>query len=67
MSETFVDVDSKPIPPRAQWANMSNNELLAVKHNLQDRMSLYSKNPTIATVVQQGIDQVEALMERPRI
>lgn len=67
MSETFTDVDSTPIPPRAQWANLSNNELLNIKYNLQDRMALYSKNPAIATVVQQGIEQIEMLMARPRV
>ena len=60
--ERFLDEAETPIPPRETWGDMSVMELISVKAQLEDKLWSFGNKPTIARVLQQGINQLDALI-----
>lgn len=68
MTERFVDVDEKPIPPQSAWAEMSVNQLIDAKIQLQDKAWAFAKTPQILTVLNRSIAMLDRLIsERSRV
>lgn len=67
MDERFVDVDEKPIAPQSAWSEMSVNQLIDTKSQLQDKAWAFRNQPQIATVLNRSISMLERLIsERSR-
>ncbi len=67
MDERFVDVDEKPIAPQSAWSEMSVNQLIDTKSQLQDKAWTFRNQPQIATVLKRSITTLERLIsERSR-
>lgn len=60
--ERFVDEAEHPLPPKNTWEELSTNELIDVKLQLETKLWTFSKNPVIASVLQQGIKEITALI-----
>ena len=60
--ERFADEAEKPIPPKDTWHTLSMNEMIDVKMQLEEKLWAFGKNPAIAKVLRQGVDQITALI-----
>lgn len=65
-NERFVDEAEKPIPPKNTWDQLSVNEMIDVKNQLEDKLFTFGNNPAIAKVLRQGIEQITALISSSR-
>ena len=64
-NERFADEDVKPIPPKNTWDQLSTNELIDVKSQLEEKLWAFGSNPAIAKALRLGIDQITALISLP--
>ena len=60
--ERFLDEDEKPIPPKHTWEELTTNQLIDVKLQLEDKLWAFSKNALIAKTLREGIDQLTLLI-----
>jgi hypothetical protein len=60
--ERFADEAEKPIPPKHTWDELTTSQLIDVKLQLEEKLWAFGKNPTIAKVLQQGVNQLETLI-----
>ena len=60
--EYFVDQAEKPIPPRNTWDELNFNQLLELKLQLEDKAWAFAKNPIISKTLNQGLQELEALI-----
>ena len=60
--EFFVDEAKKPIPPRDTWENLSTNELIDVKVQLEDKLWTFAKNPVIVRSLKEGVSLCEKMI-----
>lgn len=60
--ERFVDEAEKPIPPKDTWGQLSPNEMIDVKNQLEEKLWAFGNNPAIAKVLREGVDQLTALI-----
>ena len=61
-NERFVDETEKPIPPKNTWDELSLNEMIDVKNQLEEKLFAFGKNPTIAKALRQGVDHITMLI-----
>jgi len=61
-SERFVDEAEKPIPPKNTWDQLSMNELIDVKLQLEQKLWAFGNNPAIAKALRQGIEQITGMI-----
>lgn len=62
MSERFVDEAEKPIPPQDTWDQLTINQLLDVKTQLEDKLWNFQRAPQIAVVLRRSIDSITKLI-----
>lgn len=61
--ERFVDQQSeKSIPPQDTWVNLSVNQLIDVKSQLEEKAWTFRNNPQILTVLKQSVAKVTLLI-----
>lgn len=60
--ERFADEAEKPIPPKNTWGELSVNEMIDVKNQLEEKLFSFGSNPPIAKALRQGIDQLTAMI-----
>lgn len=61
-NERFADEAEKPIPPKNTWDELSLNELIDVKNQLEEKLWSFGGNPTIAKALRQGVEQITAMI-----
>lgn len=62
-SERFVDeAIEKPIPPKHLWNELTPNELIDVKNQLEEKLWAFGNNPTIAKALRSGIAEITAMI-----
>ena len=62
--EYFVDVPTNPIPHANTWHDMSINQLIDLKTQLQSRFFDFGSNKAIAQSLQQSLQKVELLISQ---
>lgn len=61
--ERFVDSwATNPIPPRSTWDDLTVSQLLEVKNKFSDRVFSLRNQPTIVTVLNQKIVELDRLI-----
>ena len=60
--ERFVDEAEKPLPPKNTWHMLSMNEMIDVKAQLEEKLWAFGRNPAMAKVLRQGVEQITALI-----
>ena len=60
--ERFVDVAETVIAPQSTWHELSVNQLLETKVQLQEKAWAFRKTPQILTVLNRSLSQIERLI-----
>ncbi len=60
--ERFADETETPIPPRNTWDELTTSQLIDLKAQLQDKLWAFGNNPTIAKVLQSGVQHLETMI-----
>jgi hypothetical protein len=60
--ERFVDEDENPIPPKNTWDELSVNELIDVKTQLEDKLWTFGRQPMMGSVLAQALKEVNAMI-----
>jgi len=61
--EFFLDQAQKPIPPRDTWHQLTTNELIDVKSQLQEKAWAFAKNPAISKALVEGLQKLELMLQ----
>ncbi len=57
-TERFVDEAETPIPPQDTWDQLTVNQLIDVKTQLENKLWHFQKVPQMATVLRRSIDLI---------
>jgi hypothetical protein len=63
-TERFVDQAEKPIPSQDTWDQLTINQLIDVKAQLDDKLWHFQKVPQIAMVLKRSISQIEKMISQ---
>jgi hypothetical protein len=61
-TERFVDQVEKPIPSQSTWADLSVNQLIDLKVQLQSKAWTFRTTPSILKVLNTSIDTLEKMI-----
>lgn len=61
-TERFVDQVEKPIPPQGTWNDLSVNQLIDLKVQLQSKAWTFRTTPSILKVLNTSIDTLEKMI-----
>ena len=61
-TERFVDQAEKPIPPQDTWDELTVNQLIDVKTQLENKLWHFQKVPQIALVLRRSLDHITKLI-----
>jgi hypothetical protein len=62
--EYFVDVQTNPIPHVNTWHDLSINQLIDLKTQLQSKLFDFRSNAVIAQALQQNLQRLELLISQ---
>lgn len=60
--EYFADDVQKPIPHQSTWADMSVNQLIEVKSELESKLWAFQSKPQIAQVLRKAIQTITSMI-----
>jgi hypothetical protein len=61
-TERFVDQVEKPIPPQSTWHDLSVNQLIDLKVQLQDKAWTFRSTPPMLKVLNTSLDTIEKMI-----
>lgn len=60
--EKFVDEAQDTIPPRETWPELTTNQLIDVKLQIENKIWEFSKNPLIVKTLTSGLNEINRLI-----
>lgn len=65
IGENFVDELRRdaPIPPSTTWDELTTNQLIDLKAQLEDKLWTFAKNPVMSRTLKEGVRKVSVLLE----
>lgn len=61
--EFFVDEAQSPIPTRDTWGDMSFQQLLELKMQLEEKAWTFAKNPIISRTLTSALDDLQKMID----
>jgi hypothetical protein len=60
--ESFVDEARQPIPPANTWDELTVNQLIELKGQLEEKRWAFAKNAVIAKALDEGLAKITLLI-----
>lgn len=58
----YLDVEKEPIPPMSEWANLSQQQQLALLSKLNEKLYVFQGRPEFTRPLQQGVAYLNSLV-----